>query len=72
MQQLWFIDKQMTPHISGTIAPIFRITRLYTTAYGFQHLKVLTGVLGRRKAGRVHCVEAVFRLPASQDSCQHF
>ena len=28
----------------------------------FSALKVLAGVLGRREAGRVHCVEAVFRL----------
>jgi hypothetical protein len=79
MQQLWFIDKPITQHVSGSIVPIFRSTRLYTTAYGFQHLNVLAGVLGRREAGRVHCVEAVFQiytvyttcLPASQDSSQH-
>ena len=29
----------MTQHVSGTIVPIFRSARLYTTAYGFQHLK---------------------------------
>ena len=59
MQQLWFIDKTITDHISGTVVPIFRSARLYTTACGFQHLKVLAGVLGRRQAGRVHRVEAV-------------
>ena len=30
----------------------------------FSALKVLAGVLGRREAGRVHCVEAVFRKTA--------
>jgi len=29
----------MTQHVSGTIVPIFRSARLYTTAHGFQHLK---------------------------------
>jgi len=29
----------MTQYVSGTIVPIFRSARLYTTAYGFQHLK---------------------------------
>jgi len=28
----------------------------------FSALEVLAGVLGRREAGRVHCVEAVCRL----------
>jgi len=39
MQQLWFIDKQLAQHVSGTIVPIFRSEGLYTTAYGFRHLK---------------------------------
>jgi hypothetical protein len=39
MQQLWFIDKPITQHVSGTIVPIFGSARLYATAYGFQHLK---------------------------------
>ena len=39
MQQLWFIGKPMTQRVSGTIVPIFMSARLYTTAYGFQHLK---------------------------------
>jgi len=47
----------MTQHVSGTIVPIFRSTSLYTI--WFSALKVLAGVFGRRKAGRVHCVEAV-------------
>ena len=51
-------DKPIAQHVSGTIVPIFRSARLCTTAYGFQNLKVLAGVLGRREAGRVHCVEA--------------
>jgi len=38
MQQLWFINKPLTQHVSGTIVPIFRSGRPYTTAYGFQHL----------------------------------
>ena len=54
---VWFIDKPITQHVSGTIVPIFRSARLYTTAYGFQHLKVPTGVLGHREAGRVHSAE---------------
>ena len=29
-----------------------------------QRVTVLAGVLGRRQAGRVHCVEAVFRKTA--------
>jgi len=29
-------------------------------------IKVLAGVLGRREAGRVHCVKAVFRLSSVQ------
>ena len=33
------IDKPITQHVSGTIVPIFSSTMLYTTAYGFQHLK---------------------------------
>ena len=49
--------------------PIFRSARLYTTAYGFQHLKVLAGALGRREAGRVHCVEAVYRLCSCVHPC---
>ena len=28
----------MTQYISGTVVPIFRSIRLYTTAYGFQYL----------------------------------
>jgi len=39
MQQLRFIDKPITQRVSGTIVPIFRSARLYTTAYGFQRLK---------------------------------
>jgi len=37
MQQLSFIDKPITQNVSGTIVPIFRSAKLYTTAYGFQH-----------------------------------
>jgi len=65
MQQLQFIDKPMTQHVSGTIVPIFRSAILYTTAYGFRHLKVLAWVLGRRVAGRVHSLDAIFRKTAS-------
>jgi len=36
MQQLVFIDKPITQHISGTIVPIFRSEILYTTAYGVE------------------------------------
>ena len=39
MQQLWFIDKLMKQYVLGTIVSIFRSAKLYTTAYGFQHLK---------------------------------
>ena len=39
MQQLWFIYKPITQHVSDTTVPIFRSARLYTTAYGFQHCK---------------------------------
>jgi len=41
MQQLWFIDKPKTQNVPGTIVPIFRGASLYTTAYGFQHLKFI-------------------------------
>jgi len=36
----------------------------------FSALKVMVGVLGRRAAGRVHCVEAVFRLVTYSTSLQ--
>jgi len=45
--------------------PIFRSAKLYTTAYGFQHLKCWQESWGRWEAGSVHCVEAVFRETAS-------
>ena len=38
MQQWWFINKPLTQHVSGTIEPIYRSTRPYITAYGFQPL----------------------------------
>ena len=38
---VWFINKSLTQHVSGTIVPIFRTARLYTTAYGFQHLIII-------------------------------
>jgi len=43
---------------------------MYTTAYGFQHLRVLAGVVGRREAGRVHCVETDFRKSVSTQCTQ--
>jgi len=52
----------MTQHVSGTIVPIFRSARLYTTAYGLR-------VLGRREAGRVHCVEAVWSRKTASTQC---
>ena len=80
MKQLWFIDKAITQHVSGTIVPIFRSARLYTTAYDLSELNMLAGVLGYREAGRVHCVESknslytvhTTCLRASQDSSQQF
>ena len=35
--------------------PIFRSTRLYIAAYGFQHLMLLAGALDSRFAGSVGC-----------------
>ena len=52
----------LTQHVLGTTMPIFRSARLYTAAYGFQHLMLLAGALGSRAAGSVHCVEDVTRL----------
>ena len=50
---------------------IFRSARPYVTAYGFQHLMLLAGILGSREAGRVHCVEDVTSsFPAPQDASQ--
>ena len=42
MQQLWFIDKPITQHVSGTIVPIFRSSRLYTTACDFPYYRLYT------------------------------
>ena len=42
MQQLWFIDKPMTQHVSGTIVSILRSAKLYITAYGFQQCKKIS------------------------------
>jgi len=39
MQQLWFINKPLPQHVSGTIVTIFRSARPSVTAYGFQHCK---------------------------------
>ena len=60
MQQLWFIDKPITQHVSGTTVPIFRSARLYTTAYGWLQSK-----------NSLYTVHTTC-LPASQDSSKHF
>ena len=39
----------------------FSGVQVCTLLHKFSAFKVLAGVLGRREAGRVHCVEAVFR-----------
>jgi hypothetical protein len=49
----------MILHVSSTVVPIYRNARQYATVYGFQQFKVLAGVLGRREAGRVQCVEVL-------------
>jgi hypothetical protein len=71
MQQSWIINSPLAQHVSGTIMSIFRSARPYVTAYGFQHLMLLAGILGSREGGCniLHTVHSA-RFPAPQDSSQ--
>jgi len=73
MQQLWFINRPLVQHVSGTIMPIFRSARPYITANGFQHLMCC---LESWEAGRQESNNSLYTVhttcfPASQDSSQH-
>ena len=64
-QSLNFINNPLTKHVSGTIMPIFKSARPSIAAYGFQHLMLLTEVLGSRDAGSGHWVHTA-RIPDPQ------
>jgi hypothetical protein len=63
-------NNPLAQHVSGIIMPIFRSARPYITAYGSQHLMLLAGVLGVRKAcNTLHTVHTD-RFPVPQDTSQ--
>jgi len=59
----------MTQYVSGTIVPIFKSARLYTTAYGFHHLMcwLETWAAASRSCALCRGTGHTTCLPATQD-----